>query len=320
LFTLQERDTTTTKPPPRGLSCDETGVHFGGDCELIAPDALGRYRVRDIEAINRALSAGYGFPVDVTDCLPALERLAKLLSDGAWSLAEIATLHLRLPDLPDEDAADRLRKAEQLLRSNDHHKPPGPGGGQFAPAAGGSSAADAIVVGRGGARFGQTRGVAVTLPNGRPVLDPGSPTGHLMSPVANLANVAAAGRDAGTKYRALQLDPDGNTSALTYLVAAARANLTQGGTFDYQRKRDSQGFIQLPQFRPVANFNVGLYMQQAGVFSLDETLQIAGRFAGHMSSNARPDQPYELDPVTAHWIEQGYRAGESGAFGSAVGQ
>jgi len=39
MFTLHERE--TTKVTPRGLSCDQTGVHFS-DCELIAPDTLGR--------------------------------------------------------------------------------------------------------------------------------------------------------------------------------------------------------------------------------------------------------------------------------------
>jgi hypothetical protein len=46
----------------RGLSCDETGLYFAGDCALIEGVAVdgGRvYRRRPMEAINRALSAGY---------------------------------------------------------------------------------------------------------------------------------------------------------------------------------------------------------------------------------------------------------------------
>jgi len=232
LFTLHERDPTTTKPPPRGLSCDEAGVHFGGDCELIAPDALGRYRVLEIEDINRTLSAGYGFPVDVTDRLPALQRLAKLLSDGAWSLAEIATPHLRLPDLPDENAADRLRKAEQLLRSNDHHKPPGPGGGQFTSGPESGSAPITWTTTRLGTRVNHDPGVAVMLPSGKSVVDSGSATGHLMSPVASLADVARAGREVGANYQRLLYDPDTARGAIGYFGEAANANVGQGGAFD----------------------------------------------------------------------------------------
>lgn len=41
------------------------------------------------------------------------------------------------------------------------------------------------------------------------------------------------------------------------------------------------------QFRDVANFNVGLYVQQAGS-TLDETLFVAGKFAHVLSGNADP--------------------------------
>jgi hypothetical protein len=68
------------------------------------------------------------------------------------------------------------------------------------------------------------------------------------------------------------------------------------------------GFQQLPQFRDVSNFNVGLFAQQAGM-SLDSTLQTAGEFAQHFSSNASPNSPYGLDSRTAEFIRVGYQAG-----------
>jgi hypothetical protein len=48
--------------------------------------------------------------------------------------------------------------------------------------------------------------------------------------------------------------------------------------------------------------------------SLGETLIAAGQFARVFSGNAKPDQPYGLDPQTAEFIKAGYQGGQSGAF------
>jgi hypothetical protein len=74
------------------------------------------------------------------------------------------------------------------------------------------------------------------------------------------------------------------------------------------------GFTQHPDFRHVANFNIGLYCQQAGL-TLSETLTISGIVARLESSNARPNQPYGLDPQNTYFISEGYRVGASGVFG-----
>jgi hypothetical protein len=73
------------------------------------------------------------------------------------------------------------------------------------------------------------------------------------------------------------------------------------------------GYTQLPQFRPIANVNVGLLGQQAGL-TLEETLDIAGTYARWRSSNADPNSPYGLDPKTLHYIKRGYEIGQSGMF------
>ena len=67
------------------------------------------------------------------------------------------------------------------------------------------------------------------------------------------------------------------------------------------------------QFLPIANINVGLYSQQSGL-TLDQTLRRAGEFARYFSSNYQRDQPYGLDPRTAHFIKKGYEIGERGLF------
>jgi hypothetical protein len=60
----------------------------------------------------------------------------------------------------------------------------------------------------------------------------------------------------------------------------------------------------------------GLFGQQAGL-TLNQVLSNAGFFAFVKSSNARLDEPYDLDPRTREFIELGYKIGESGMFGPA---
>jgi hypothetical protein len=127
-----------------------------------------------------------------------------------------------------------------------------------------------------------------------------------MSPNADLSDVAAAVKKASGDWTKLGLDVDLGKAVGT------------GGSFDYQRMGPQSdvltgGFQQLPQFRDVSNFNVGLYAQQASM-SLDDTLKTAGDFARHFSSNASPNSPYGLAPQTAEFIKAGWQAGASGAF------
>lgn len=108
-------------------------------------------------------------------------------------------------------------------------------------------------------------------------------------------------------------------------------NVGTGGKFDDQRRHQGNQFLDLigdklgipglyeqrRQFLPIANINVGLYSQQSGL-SLEQTLTRAGLFARFASGNAKSDQPYGLAPRTAHFIEEGYRLGQSGMFGQAL--
>ena len=168
-----------------------------------------------------------------------------------------------------------------------------------------------------------TQGVPVVPPDGSNVPDSHSPTGLLMSPYAASGDVAERGRRTGTTYFELLGNPAASEGAIAYLVGQLAADLGHGGRFDYQRQGVPMvgdwigGWEQSPQFRDVANFNVGLYMQQAG-FTLDETLSIAGTFASIRSINKRPGLPYGLDPQTAEFIEVGYNSGTKGVFGPAT--
>ncbi len=153
-------------------------------------------------------------------------------------------------------------------------------------------------------------GVPVVLPNGSIVSDSHSATGTLMSPVADLSPVAAAGSLTYKNYLVL-LATLGEASANAFLIASLGANVGTGGTFDYQRSGNIvTGFKQQPQFRDVSNFNVGLFTQKAGL-TLVETLTIAGKFAANFSSNADTGQAFGLAPRTAEFIVRGYFAGAS---------
>lgn len=156
------------------------------------------------------------------------------------------------------------------------------------------------------------------LPDGSNIPDDKSPTGYLMSPVADLGPVAAAARKVGAEYLAMLNNPQAANGASLYLFASLALNVGQGGVFDYQRQGNPfTGFTQLSQFRNVADFNVGLFCQQVGL-SLDETLRIAGIYAGVFSNNARRAQPYGLDTTTAGFIRIGYNIGATGIFDQAA--
>ena len=152
-------------------------------------------------------------------------------------------------------------------------------------------------------------GVSVMLPNGSHVPDSHSPTGLLMAPSSSVSDVAAAGKQAGQDAQNFDSQSFGG---IVFTIELGRAVGT-GGQFDDQRMGPQSddlfgGFQQLPQFRDVSNFNVGLFSQQAGM-TLDQTLQTAGDFAKHFSSNYSPSSPYGLDPRTAEFIRVGYQAG-----------
>jgi hypothetical protein len=101
---------------PHELSCDRHGA-FVGKIPLLerVQGQSGRevWQIRSIPQLNLALSAGYGLAVDFTGKLGGIATIAKALNAGNIALAQIATVQLRLPDLPrlaKDDALGRLEK------------------------------------------------------------------------------------------------------------------------------------------------------------------------------------------------------------------
>ena len=224
----------------------------------------------------------------------------------------------------------RLALARLMLKYNpDQPREPagGPGGGRWTD--GGVQLAGNDAGDGGIATDAQTRspkpdqGRHVVLPNGKMVTNPYSDTGYLVSPTSDLSAVAGAGRQAGLQYQQMlsSPDPDVQQAALPQFVTSINAAVSQGGDFDYQRTRAGyfSRYTQLPQFRDVSNFNVGVYLQQTGKFSEEDTLSLAGSFARLFSGNYSPDQSYGLAPRTADLIRTGFRTAASGVFGKAAG-
>lgn len=165
-----------------------------------------------------------------------------------------------------------------------------------------------------GSNIDTVPGEVVVLPDGSTIADVKSPTGYVMSPKADLRDAASRGRQIGETYRAMLTNPATGQSALVYLAAALGLDLGQGGVYDHQRRGNMiTGYTQLPQFRPIANINVGLIGQQAGL-TLEEILGVAKTYARLRSSNADPGGLYGLDRRTLHYITRGYEIGQSGMF------
>jgi hypothetical protein len=140
-----------------GVSCNEKGV-FVGAVPLIEPchgcAGLKKFQPRPLPDLNRDLSKCYGLPVDLSTKTGALAAIAQALSRGDMIHAQIATLHLQIPDPPPlakgpQSATQVVALAKELRASGllkedwDPAKHPrwpagSPGGigGEFAPAGG----------------------------------------------------------------------------------------------------------------------------------------------------------------------------------------
>jgi hypothetical protein len=135
-----------------GLACSEEGLVLGRTALIERRD--GRFVVRDAHELRRLLSRAYRTEVDPTPLLGGLATVAAALNANDLLLARIAAVHLRIPDLPNQAARERLEAEDRLIKEarprlhlNELHKaspddPKHPGwpaeteggrGGQFRP-------------------------------------------------------------------------------------------------------------------------------------------------------------------------------------------
>jgi hypothetical protein len=76
-----------------------------------------RFSVRKRTEIERLLSHAYGTDFAVTRLLSGLATVAAALNANDPGFARIAAVHLRIPDLPDQAARDRLEAEDVLIKS-----------------------------------------------------------------------------------------------------------------------------------------------------------------------------------------------------------
>jgi hypothetical protein len=91
--------------PGNGVWCGETGV-FVGAVPLLerrfgkGPSGCDEWQARRLPEINQDLSERYGLPIEFGGKAGGLQAVARALSRGDLLHAQIATLHLEIPDPP----------------------------------------------------------------------------------------------------------------------------------------------------------------------------------------------------------------------------
>jgi hypothetical protein len=139
--------------PGFGISCSKDGV-FAGSVPLLShrsANKANQWQPRAASDLNRELRECYGLPVEFDSKIAGLATVARALNRGDLLHAQIATLHLQIPDPPrltkaprsTEDVIELARqlKASGLLKADwdptKHPRWPAGSpdsiGGQFAP-------------------------------------------------------------------------------------------------------------------------------------------------------------------------------------------
>jgi hypothetical protein len=97
-----------------GLACTKDGL-FLGRTPLIERQGT-RFVVRKRTEIERLLTRAYGTDLAVNRLLAGLATVTTALNASDPGLARIAAVHLRIPDLPDQAARDRLEAEDILIK------------------------------------------------------------------------------------------------------------------------------------------------------------------------------------------------------------
>jgi hypothetical protein len=100
-----------------GLACTDEGLVLGRTA-LIERRGT-KFAVRERIEIERLLNRAYGTDLAVDQLMSGLATVAIALNANDPGLARIAAVHLRIPDLPDQTARDRLEAQDILIKSFD---------------------------------------------------------------------------------------------------------------------------------------------------------------------------------------------------------
>jgi len=100
-----------------GLTCTEQGLLLGRTPLIERKN--GRFAVRERSEIERLLSRAYRAEPPMERLMKGLATVASALNANDPSLARIAAVHLRIPDLASLTARDDMEAADILIKSAD---------------------------------------------------------------------------------------------------------------------------------------------------------------------------------------------------------
>jgi hypothetical protein len=116
LVLTERRFQLETKAGGLGLSCTAEGVSLAG-VPLLRKTIAG-LAPRPMDELAVLIKSAYGHDVDPTRPYPGLDVIAQALNKGDIGRAMVAAIHLRLPDLNEEGAA-QIACAEEALNKYD---------------------------------------------------------------------------------------------------------------------------------------------------------------------------------------------------------
>jgi hypothetical protein len=98
-----------------GVSCDENGLFVGGVplLEFRGMNGFEQWQPRTVSDLNRDLGVRYGLPIEFNMKISGLTTIARALNRGDIIHAQIAALHLRIPDPPIQRKA--LQTASEII-------------------------------------------------------------------------------------------------------------------------------------------------------------------------------------------------------------
>jgi hypothetical protein len=102
-----------------GVACCEDGIFVAGVPLLEkARERNAGWFPRPISDLNRQISEQYGVPIDLSAKLDSLRAIARALDAGDLIYARLLTLHLRIPDPPQQESVDELVVLAHRLRAS----------------------------------------------------------------------------------------------------------------------------------------------------------------------------------------------------------
>ena len=96
-----------------GLACTAQGLMLGRTPLIERRD--GRFVVRERSEIARLLGRAYRSEVAVHRLMPGLTTVAAALNANDLGMANIAAVHLKIPDLPDRSARDAMEAEDAFI-------------------------------------------------------------------------------------------------------------------------------------------------------------------------------------------------------------